>query len=53
MRRLTIALLATFPEGWTVEKRSMQAYLTPPDGSASCLLIEDRLEGSLDESARL
>ena len=37
------------PEGPTEETRSIQSYAVAPDGSASCLLVEDRLEESLDD----
>jgi len=38
------------PNGPTEETSSIWSYAFAPDGSASCLLLEDLLEGSLDET---
>jgi len=39
------------PDGPTEETRSIWSYAFAPDGSASCLLFEDRLVESLDDSS--
>jgi hypothetical protein len=38
------------PDGTTEETRSIWSYAFAPDGTASCLLLEDRLEGPVDDS---
>lgn len=39
------------PDGPTKETHSTWSYAFAPGGSASCLLLPDQLEGSLDETA--